>query len=156
MQDPLHTACGAYSAYLSADPLHDLLEDTSGQFRIYRRGAKSDIERLSPNFDHRYIPGHSFRDGRGDRMAGIHASCTYGKKQTEESSDYNEPVLVLLAGLLVLANPFAAASVPFLILGVSSIVYGVSELINQLRFRKREETPVIEDAEIVEVTPIEE
>ena len=65
-------------------------------------------------------------------------------------------LLVLLAGLLVLANPFAAASVPFLILGVSSIVYGVSELINQLRFRKQEETPVIEDAEIVEVTPIEE
>jgi len=55
-----------------------------------------------------------------------------------------------------LANPFAAASVPFLILGVSSIVYGVSELINQLRFRKQEETPVIENAEIVEVTPIEE
>ena len=79
------------------------------------------------------------------------------KKWTEVPVGYYVvPVLVLLAGLLVLANPFAAASVPFLILGVSSIVYGVSELINQLRFRKQEETPVIEDAEIVEVTPIEE
>ena len=97
MQDPLYTASGVYSAYLSAYSLHDLLEDTSGQFRIYRRGAKSDIERLSPNFDHRYIPGHSFRDGRGDRMAGIHASCTYGKKRTEESTDHNESVLGMLA-----------------------------------------------------------
>ena len=69
---------------------------------------------------------------------------------------YVMPVLILLAGLLVLANPFAAASVPFLILGVSSIVYGVSELVNQLRFRKQVEAPVIEEAEIVDVTPVEE
>ena len=69
---------------------------------------------------------------------------------------YVVPVLVLLAGLLVLANPFAAASVPFMILGISSIVYGVSELVNRLRFRKQVEVPVVEEAEIVDVTPVEE
>ena len=67
------------------------------------------------------------------------------------------PALILVSGLVVLLNPFAAASVPFLILGASSIVYGVSELVNQIRFRKDEEVkPDIEDAQIVDVTPIEE
>lgn len=33
------------------------------------------------------------------------------------------PVLVLIAGIVVLFNPFTAAAVPFIILGVSSIVY---------------------------------
>ena len=47
------------------------------------------------------------------------------------------PVLVLLSGLLVLVNPFAAASVPFIILGVSSTVYGVTELINFYKFRQK-------------------
>ena len=68
---------------------------------------------------------------------------------------YVVPVLILIAGLVVLLNPFAAASVPFLILGISSIVYGASELVNQIRFRKREEKPVIEEAEMVDVTPVE-
>ena len=69
---------------------------------------------------------------------------------------YVIPVLLLIAGLVVLVNPFAAASIPFMIVGVSCIVYGVSALINQIRFRKEEVKPVIEEAEIVEVTPIEE
>ena len=67
------------------------------------------------------------------------------------------PILILIAGLIVLLNPFAAASVPFLILGAGSIVYGVSELVNQIRFRKQEESkPVVEEAHIVDVTPIDE
>lgn len=66
------------------------------------------------------------------------------------------PVLILLAGLLVLFNPFAAASVPFLIVGFSCIVYGVSDLVNLLRFRKDVSKPVVEDAEIVDVVPIDE
>ena len=37
------------------------------------------------------------------------------------------PVLVLIAGVVVLFNPFTAATVPFIILGVSSIVYGLSD-----------------------------
>ena len=69
---------------------------------------------------------------------------------------YVIPVLLLIAGVVVLVNPFAAASIPFMIVGVSCIVYGVSALINQIRFRKEEVKPVIEEAEIVEITPIEE
>ena len=67
------------------------------------------------------------------------------------------PILILIAGLIVLLNPFAAASVPFLILGAGSIVYGVSELVNQIRFRKQEDPkPVVDEAHIVDVTPIDE
>jgi len=65
------------------------------------------------------------------------------------------PVLMLLAGILVVFNPFETASVPFIILGVSCICYGLSYLINYYKFRKRnnyiqdvtpiEETPLIED-----------
>ena len=71
---------------------------------------------------------------------------------------YVIPILILIAGFVVLLNPFAAATVPFLILGASSIVYGVSELVNQLRFRKQEEpqSAVVEDAQVVDVTSIEE
>ena len=39
------------------------------------------------------------------------------------------PVLVLIAGIVVLFNPFTAAAVSFIILGVSSTVYGLSDLI---------------------------
>lgn len=66
------------------------------------------------------------------------------------------PILLLVAGFIVLLNPFAVASVPFLILGVSCIVYGVSELVNQIRFRKCEDKSMIEEAEVVDVIPIEE
>ena len=66
---------------------------------------------------------------------------------------YIMPVLILLAGLVVLLNPFAAAAIPFIILGVSSIIYGITDIINLLRFHKKEEKKevVIED-----VTPVEE
>ena len=66
------------------------------------------------------------------------------------------PVLVLLAGLLVLANPFAAAAMPFIILGVSSTAYGISELINLYKFRKKKERGVSTGVVIEDVTPIEE
>ena len=54
---------------------------------------------------------------------------------------------------MVLLNPFAAAAIPFIILGVSSIIYGITDIINLLRFHKKEEKKevVIED-----VTPVEE
>ena len=68
---------------------------------------------------------------------------------------YIVPSLVLLAGLVVLFNPFAAVSIPFLILGISCIVYGIAELINQIKFRKQESESKIEEKEIVDVTPIE-
>ena len=66
---------------------------------------------------------------------------------------YIMPVLILLAGLVVLLNPFAAATIPFIILGVSSIIYGITDIINLLRFRKKDEK---KEVVIEEVTPIEE
>lgn len=63
------------------------------------------------------------------------------------------PVLILLAGLVVLVNPFVAATIPFFILGVSSTIYGITELINIYKFRKKEvKTEIV----IEDVTPIEE
>lgn len=62
---------------------------------------------------------------------------------------YVIPVCVLLAGILVLLNPFATASIPFIVLGVSCIFYSLSDLINYFRFRR---TPVQEAV----VTPVEE
>jgi len=69
---------------------------------------------------------------------------------------YVMPVLILLAGIVVLVNPFAAASVPFIILGVSSAVYGITELINIYKFRKKEEKAPVNEVMIEDVTPIEE
>ena len=69
---------------------------------------------------------------------------------------YIMPVLILLAGLVVLLNPFAAAASPFIILGVSSIVYGITDIINQLRFRKKEEKKEENEVVIEEVAPVEE
>ncbi|MDE5676496.1 HdeD family acid-resistance protein [Phocaeicola sp.] len=63
------------------------------------------------------------------------------------------PVLVLIAGLVVLFNPFEAATVPFIILGVSGIVYAIADLVNIIRFRTKKGSNVIE---IEEVVPIEE
>ena len=64
------------------------------------------------------------------------------------------PILILLAGLIVMVNPFAAATIPFIILGVSSALYGITELINLYKFRKKEEK--ITEVMIEDVTPIEE
>ena len=69
---------------------------------------------------------------------------------------YIMPVLILLAGLVVLLNPFAAAAIPFIILGVSSIVYGITDIINLIRFRKKDEKQEENSVVIEEVTPIEE
>ena len=66
------------------------------------------------------------------------------------------PVLILLAGLVVLANPFAAITVPFIILGVSSTVYGITELVNLYKFRKKEEKVMPAEVVIEDVTPVEE
>ena len=69
---------------------------------------------------------------------------------------YIMPVLILLAGLVVLLNPFAAAAIPFIILGVSSIIYGITDIINLLRFRKKDDKKEENEVVIEEVTPVEE
>lgn len=63
------------------------------------------------------------------------------------------PALVLIAGIVVLFNPFTVATVPFIVLGVSSIVYGISDFINIIRFRQKKDK---NGSLIEEVTPVEE
>ena len=58
-------------------------------------------------------------------------------------------VLVLIAGLVVLFNPFQAATVPFIVLGVSAIVYGATDLI-RLLFYRRKRNEKVTDVEIIE------
>ena len=57
--------------------------------------------------------------------------------------------LILIAGLVVLINPFEAAAVPFALLGVSAIVYGGTDLIRLLFYRYRKEENVT-DVKIIE------
>ena len=66
------------------------------------------------------------------------------------------PVLILVAGMVVLLNPFAVASIPFIILGVSCMVYGITDIINNLRFKKKEENALYQDVVVEDITPIEE
>ncbi len=63
---------------------------------------------------------------------------------------YVFPVLVLIAGLVVLANPFEAATVPFILLGVSSVVYGLIDLWRLWKYRQPLKQADIEDAVILE------
>ena len=77
-----------------------------------------------------------------------HASVSFGY--------YVMPILILFAGLIVLVNPFAAATIPFIILGISSTAYGISELINIYKFRRKEEKLMKHEIVIEDVTPIEE
>lgn len=63
------------------------------------------------------------------------------------------PSLLLTAGILVLCNPFEAATIPFMILGISGIVYGVTDLIRLLECRKRMKE---QEQKIVDITPIED
>ena len=82
------------------------------------------------------------------------ANLLAARNHTEVSFGYFVlPVLILLAGIVVLVNPFAAVAIPFVILGVSSTVYGITELFKIYRFRKKNpKTEVM----IEDVTPIEE
>ena len=77
-----------------------------------------------------------------------HASVSFGY--------YVMPILILFAGLVVLVNPFAVATIPFIILGISSTAYGISELINIYKFRRKEEKLMKHEIVIEDVTPIEE
>ncbi len=68
---------------------------------------------------------------------------------------YVIPVVILLAGILVLMNPFATASIPFIILGVSCICYSVSDLLNYYKFRSFM-TKLDKDSPVVDAVVIEE
>lgn len=66
------------------------------------------------------------------------------------------PVLILVAGMVVLLNPFTAVAIPFIILGVSCMVYGITDIINNLRFKKKEANTPYQDVVVEDITPIEE
>ena len=50
---------------------------------------------------------------------------------------YVVPVLILIAGIIVVVNPFTVASAAFILLGISCIVYALSELFNGIKFRHK-------------------
>ena len=57
---------------------------------------------------------------------------------------YGISVLVLLTGILILLNPFEAATIPFRILGIAAIVYALIDLFRILKYsRKREKDDVL-------------
>ena len=87
------------------------------------------------------------------QIAGLLGARSYA---TVPFGYYVMPVLILFAGLVVLVNPFVAATVPFIILGISSTAYGISELINVYKFRRKEEKQMPNEIVIEDVTPIEE
>ena len=55
------------------------------------------------------------------------------------SGFYVIPILVMLVGIFILFNPIESANVPFIILGIGCMVYGISDMINVIRFRRRNE-----------------
>lgn len=66
---------------------------------------------------------------------------------------YVFPVLVIVAGIVVLFNPFEAAMVPFVVLGCSFIVYSLSDIFRLIRYRRKDKS---DGKDIQDITPIEE
>lgn len=73
---------------------------------------------------------------------------------------YLTPVLVMLTGIFILFNPIETANIPFIILGIGCIVYGVSDMVNVVKFRRRnsevEELEVVDDEPKEHEIPVEE
>ncbi len=69
---------------------------------------------------------------------------------------YIVPCLILLLGVVVLFNPFTVAATTFMVLGITSIVYGLNDILNWIKFRRKNSYPRlggeqdVEDAEIIE------
>lgn len=68
---------------------------------------------------------------------------------------YIIPVLLILVGIVILSKPFSIVSSTFIVFGVACLIYGVSELINAIRFRKRntftEVTDVTDTTDVTEI-----
>lgn len=73
---------------------------------------------------------------------------------------YVTPVLVMLVGIFILFNPIESANVPFIILGIGCMVYGLSDMVNVIKFRRRnsevEEVQVVLDEPKEQENPIGE
>ena len=62
-------------------------------------------------------------------------------------------VLILLAGMFVLFNPFEVLSAPFVLLGVSAIFYALTDLFRLIKYKNKQ---IVEEKNIVDITPVEE
>lgn len=73
---------------------------------------------------------------------------------------YVTPVLVMLLGIFILFNPIESANLPFIILGIGCMVYGLSDMVNVIKFRRRnsdvEEVQVMIDEPKEQGNPVEE
>ena len=58
-------------------------------------------------------------------------------------------VLILAAGIVILFNPFTAATIPFIVLGIASIVYALNDLI-RLLFYYGKRNKNVTDVKIIE------
>lgn len=61
-----------------------------------------------------------------------------GKRSPVPVVFYLFPSLVLIAGIVVLINPFATAAGALMLFGIAILFYGVTGLINLVKFRKRD------------------
>jgi len=59
------------------------------------------------------------------------------KRTTVPVAFFIIPSLILIAGILVLLNPFRTAETLFILIGVTSLVYGVMEFVHWLKFKRR-------------------
>lgn len=59
------------------------------------------------------------------------------KWTTVPAGFYVMPMLIFIAGLVILVYPFKVASAAFIMLGVTSMVFGLSQLLNGVRFRHK-------------------
>lgn len=66
---------------------------------------------------------------------------------------YVTPILVMLTGIFILFNPIESANIPFIILGVCCMVYGLSDMVNVIKFRRRNSD--VPEVEVVEAVPQE-
>ncbi len=62
---------------------------------------------------------------------------------------YIIPCLILATGIVVLFNPFQAATVPFIVLGIASIVYGITDFFRLLRYHHRKNKNIT-DVDVIE------
>lgn len=73
---------------------------------------------------------------------------------------YVTPVLVMLLGIFILFNPIESANLPFIVLGIGCMVYGLSDMVNVIKFRRRnsdvEEVQVVIDEPKEQGNPVEE
>lgn len=60
---------------------------------------------------------------------------------------YVTPVLVMLVGIFILFNPIESANLPFIILGIGCMVYGLSDMVNVIKFRRRNND--VEEVQVV-------